>query len=368
MKVLQLLDEPYDSGITASALGLASGLREDGVDVHVLRRHGSAAARYVETAGIPGYCFGAPWFYEFPAIARWAKRESFDIMHAHSGSMQTLAALLSRRSPCHLLRTRADARLPKRQSTFLSARAKSESLIFPSEILRQRYLAAFKYPIERAHVIRPCFEYPESSIHEGEAIKHGRLRIVILGRLDPVKGHEDFIRAAALVSPRHEQADFYMIGEEKNIQATALLNFAKKLNLGRRLQWLGFLEPIPLLAQMSLADVAVIASRGSEAVSRAALEWMRLGKPLVATSVGMLPELVVEGKTGHLVHPGSCEEMAYAIGRLLEDAQARERFGQEAAKRFSREFTTESAVAQHHRLYAQLLAAKARGRDPARSA
>ena len=67
--------------------------------------------------------------------------------------------------------------------------------------------------------------------------------------------------------------------------------------------------------------MGVISSVGSEAVSRVALEWMAAGRPVVATRVGCLPEIVKDGQSGLLVDPRNASALAQAIGNLLRNRQ-----------------------------------------------
>lgn len=381
MRVLQLVDEPYDSGLTSSALRLSRLLRDGGNEVVLLCRKGSYADHEAGRLRLPA-CFLSPhWSLDCLFLKNWAAKNSFDVLHAHTGRMHTLAWYLSRRCDhAVLVRTRSDARRPRRRLFYDRILKRTDALVFPTRRLREDFLISGNdYPMEKTQVIYPAVA-GGMGITVGVATGVGRepamngslpmtdpvaaessqdhLKITMVGRLDPVKGHNDFIQAAALLAPRFRKAQFVMIGAEKNIKGEQLMKLARRLNLSRRLQWFGFLPQESLLRHMQAADIGVIASRSSEAISRVALEWMSLGKPLVATAVGMIPELLAHGQNGYLTHPGCVEEMAYALERLLNNPEEGRAFGIASRQRFLQHYSPEISLSKHLEIYRHFMRTK----------
>jgi glycosyltransferase involved in cell wall biosynthesis len=101
--------------------------------------------------------------------------------------------------------------------------------------------------------------------------------------------------------------------------------------------------------------VGVVASVGSEAVSRAALEWMAAGRPVVASRVGCLPDLVIEGETGFLVPPANPRALAQALARFLQEPGLAERMGAAGRRRFDEKFSLGRFADETESLYAQVL-------------
>jgi glycosyltransferase involved in cell wall biosynthesis len=85
------------------------------------------------------------------------------------------------------------------------------------------------------------------------------------------------------------------------------------------------------------------------------MEAMAAGKPVIATAVGGVPELVQDGKSGVLVPPGDVEALAEAILRLAGDAHLRRQLGQEASKQAKERFDVSVMVKGYAALYEQLL-------------
>lgn len=99
-----------------------------------------------------------------------------------------------------------------------------------------------------------------------------------------------------------------------------------------------------------------------EGVSIAGVEAMAMGKAVVATTVGGLPEVVAQGEKGLLVLPGDVESLAVTVVSLLRDRVRREQMGRNGSARAHESFSLDASVAQVEDLYGEVLAAeKGRG-------
>ena len=162
----------------------------------------------------------------------------------------------------------------------------------------------------------------------------GKIKIGLLGRLDPVKGHEVFLKAAALLLGRGAAAEFHLAGYEANLKYADLLRQAEDLEIDASVVFHGRVDgPFKF---MTGCDIGVIASLGSEAVSRAALEWLASGRPLVSTTAGSLPEFV---ENDWLVPPGDHEALAARLGLLLADPAAAAALGARNRARAEKDFS-----------------------------
>jgi glycosyltransferase involved in cell wall biosynthesis len=112
-------------------------------------------------------------------------------------------------------------------------------------------------------------------------------------------------------------------------------------------------------------DLLVSASR-QEGLPIALLEGMASGLPLVATAVGAVPSLVVDGETGLLVDAGSPEFLSQAMLRLLPDVRARECFGRAGRDRVLAEFSAQRMAAEYLTVYQHALARYSPSGAPAR--
>ncbi len=117
---------------------------------------------------------------------------------------------------------------------------------------------------------------------------------------------------------------------------------AEELRIDSHIDFVGHQTGISKV--MGDCTMGVISSTGSEAVSRVALEWMACGRPVVATKVGCLPEIVKDKVTGTLVEPKDAPALAAAIARLLHDPERAKLKGGAALSRVRRHFAMASFV------------------------
>lgn len=166
-----------------------------------------------------------------------------------------------------------------------------------------------------------------------------------VARLVPVKGLQHLIAAAPETLRRCPQARFLLVGDGE--MRPALEEQARALGLGDRITFTGFREDVPsLLAGM---DVFVLPSL-NEGMGRVLVMAMALGKPIVATRVGGIPELLGDGEAGLLVPPGDPAALAEAISALLQDPSRAQALG-EAGRRRAPRYSAEAMVASLTKLY-----------------
>lgn len=114
-----------------------------------------------------------------------------------------------------------------------------------------------------------------------------------------------------------------------------------------------------VLAAWRRCQIAIVPSLFAETFGLTAAEAMAVGRPLIASRIGALPELVQDGQTGLLVPPGDADALREALGRLLADPDLRERLGRAARER-ARHFAAEAVLPQFEALYRRLVAGNVR--------
>jgi len=145
------------------------------------------------------------------------------------------------------------------------------------------------------------------------------------GRAMPYKGIPVLLRAAALLQATHPEVHVAYAGDGPRLEE--FRREAQHLHLAR-FHFLGKRQDIPDL--LGSATIAVVPSVWAEAFGLTVVEAMAAGVPVVASSVGGIPELIDPEETGLLVPPGDDAALASSLRRLLDDAELRGRMGTRA--------------------------------------
>lgn len=172
----------------------------------------------------------------------------------------------------------------------------------------------------------------------------------IVARLVPIKRHEDFIAASARVIARIPETRFVVVGDgERRAELEAL---AARHGLAERMRFLGWRGD--LVGIYAGLDVVVLTS-ANEGSPVSLIEAMAAARPVVATGVGGVPDLVEHGVNGLLVPPGDPSATAEAIAALLADGERRRAMGEAGRKRVRDAYGIGRLVADVDRLYSELL-------------
>jgi len=191
---------------------------------------------------------------------------------------------------------------------------------------------------------------------EGRAADHA-LVVGLVGRLAWEKGVDLFLEAAAEVLVEVPETRFKVIGEgpdrEKLERLIDRLNIRESVNLmGRRED---------MASQYASMDVMVSSSR-QEGLPLAILEGMASGLALVATAVGEVPKVIVDGRTGLLVPAQDAGSLAAGIMELLHNPEKRKRLGGAARQLIEEEYSAARMTADYLRVYQEAIVAMKYGR------
>jgi len=325
MSVLVIDFVRWNSGITSYALTAAESLKSGGIDVIFVTLRGKAPEALAKSRGLRTICLDS--YFSLFALRKIIKDNAVEVMNAHDGKSHFLsvAAKIILGGKIRIVRTYADARAV-RKHPFLWKQ--TDAFIAAAEFIKDDF-AAKGLPPEK---IRVVYQGLDAGFQKNIApVKlKGKYNVSIVGRLDPVKGHECFIKAAAEALKKISDTCFYIVGAEKNVKIEQLQRLAEKHGV-KNIVFTGFVDNV--VPYMKASDIGVIASSGSEAVSRVAVEWMSCGKPLVATTAGCLGELIEDEKSGLLVEINDYKAMAEAVVSLLKNISFCENIGRAAAER-----------------------------------
>ena len=171
-------------------------------------------------------------------------------------------------------------------------------------------------------------------------------RLLCIGRLIPIKGHLVLLRAVAQARARVPAVTLDIAG--RGPLEPALKSFARELGLGDAVRFRGFVSPIQ--DAIEEAAIVVVPSLG-EGFGMVALEAMERARPVIASAVGGLPEIVAEGETGLVVPSADAEALADAIVALTSDLGQAAEMGRAGRERALAEFRPERCALQIEELY-----------------
>ena len=359
------------SGIVATEL--AKQLASRGHEIHIIsseipfRLHAFMENIYFHQVETPVY----PLFKEPPYILSLANKlveihrlVGLDIIHAHYAIPHATAAYLAREmigpSGPKVVTTLhgTDITLMGNDPSFTEIIAfsinKSDAVTAVSRSLRAdtyRNLPGVTKEIDVIYNFLECAEWRHTETPGmcSRLARCGEKIIVHMSNFRKVKRVEDVVRTFAYIS-KAMPARLVMIGDGPEVSHCCQL--VQQLGLKDRVLFMGNQEQVvPLL---SVADLFLLPSE-QESFGLAALEAMACGAPVISSDVGGLPEVVVEGETGHLCGVGDVEGMASRAITLLSNPEMHREFSQAAVDRVRTTFCAARIIPQYEDLYRRVL-------------
>ncbi|HVP36301.1 MAG TPA: glycosyltransferase family 4 protein, partial [Terriglobales bacterium] len=342
LNILQLVNFRWYNACAHYAITLSSGLQKRGHRVILAGDKNSPPLQTAEKMGLEvfpdlylSHQNPGRFFYNVKRLKDVIQQEKIDLVNAHQGAGQLYASLVRKqfKKEFVLIRTRGDQRKPKDNlfNRWLNLKW-TDGIITTAETLRKSYLESFCLDGDRIINIPLGIDLTNFPLMEKDmelsrnlGISKGELVVGILGRLSPVKGHRYFIQAAVDILKRFQNVKFLISGEDAQVKSFRLKEWVKEMGISDKFIFTGWVEDPRKI--ISLMDVAVVSSIGSETIARVALEYMAMGKPVVGTEINAIPEVVKNGINGFIVRPEDSRGMADAILQLLNNKDKRGIFG-----------------------------------------
>jgi glycosyltransferase involved in cell wall biosynthesis len=197
------------------------------------------------------------------------------------------------------------------------------------------------------------FTHNDHAIRQMIGLPNEAVLLGTVANLFPRKGYEVMLRALPAIVRAMPTVHYVIVGSDDHDYADRLKRLAQELNIADRVHIVGFQDPVqPFLAALDLYVHPAL----MEGFGIAVVEAMAIGKAVVATTTGGLPEVVAQGETGLLVPPGDVESLANTVVSLLEDRARREQMGICGRARAQERFSLDASVRQMEQLYGEILA------------
>ncbi|MGE0709857.1 MAG: glycosyltransferase family 4 protein [Planctomycetota bacterium] len=288
----------------------ASGVREPRAAWRAARLALALGAR--SEAGLLRH---AAYLAEAALLRRWLAAAGVEHLHAHFGTNAATVAALCRAlgGPPFSFTVHGQEEVEREFRTLGERAAGAAFVAGVSRFGRSQLLRC----VDPAHWARlavlRCGVDP--ALLEVEPVPAPRApRLVCVGRLSPAKGHLVLLEAAARLAEEGRDFELVLVGDGELRGAVEAR--ARALRLGARVRITGWASGARVREEVLAARALVLASL-SEGLPVALLEALALGRPVVATRVAGVPELVVPGENGWLVSPGCARELATALGEVL---------------------------------------------------
>lgn len=378
IRVLHIVPAFHGGGGEQVAIHILRNLdrsRFEPMGISLFDRLGAEGERLVENDGIDVSYLGkrlGPDPRMTWRIHETLKRREPDVVHTHLGCLRyALPALVAlRNSVCavhtvHNVAQREVSRVDQRLYRFAFKRLGVTPVAIADAVHKSiEDVYQFHAPLIRNGIPVSQYEGTEEmrmKWREEHRIAPDEIVFVNVARLSPQKNQRILLNAFARVGSKHSQVRCLMVGSgplesELRLQAEAL-------NLQDKVRFLGQRDDIREI--LAASDIGVLSSDW-EGNPLSVMEIMGAGKPMIATAVGGVPELVLPG-TGYLVNCGDVVAFADAMERLACDADLRRKMGAAGAELAKREFSASAMARQYENLYEAQLRKRVTSRHTAAS-
>lgn len=319
----------------------------------------------VREMGIPAFPVSFPswrkikdcWRIPFAVVSLAAilKREKFDLVHGNDYWWTPLVWLACRiRNIPFLVHVRQQIH-PRRVKQYWLA--KPERVLTICQEIRQSAIDGGVHP-NRVQVVYSGMDLSSitqttgGEIRKRYGLQPGQPLIGAVANLFPRKGYEYLLQALADARTVIPDIHCVILGEGDDAYYQKLLHLAHVLDVKAAVTFAGFQSDV--LVHMADFDVVVLPSI-LEGFGIVLLEAMAMGKPVVASKVGGIPEAVEEGVTGLLVPPAHSGKLAEALLLLLKNSSLRRSMGEAGKKRVATIFSLERTILALEKTYCQVL-------------
>ena len=329
IRVVELLATGTNGGAQEHVFNLVTRIDTERYDVSVCSLSAGAGLRKIERAGVSTCVIDdAEDEAAIDAVARHLLAVKADVVHAHMYRAEVVATQAAWRlaasghrrplvvSTVHSSRVRSE----EDRATIRRLTPKMDHLIAVSRaIVRKieeegRVGAPVSLVYNGVDLQRYDHQGPCCTLHAEYGLPEGAPLVGVVARLEPEKGHPTLIDAWPAVLAAVPMARLLIVGEGSRCEA--LHEQAVALGIAGEVVFTGRRDDVP--AVTAALDVAVLPSY-REAQGLTILEAMALSRPVVASNVGGIPEMIEDGRTGLLVPPHDPAALAAAIVRLLTD-------------------------------------------------
>ena len=342
-------------------------LPNDGVLVEALRQVGAQVSvldypilrrKYFNPKGIADYIRS----YHFYAkqIASYAKEHNIDLVHNNTAAVLEGIYLKRKLKQPLIWHVHEIIVKPKAISDFINMlmgryadKIVTVSQAVANHIKQSPFIKDSQVEVIYNGVDNAVY-YPmdASSIREKFDIAQDALVIGMIGRVNAIKGQNDFIEAVEPLLEKNEQAVAFLAGGVFPGEEWRLEELDKRIASSSVVSQIHRIDYYDKTSELyNMFDIFVLPSIKPDSLPTVVLEAMACSKPVVGYNNGGIAEMVVDDKSGCLVKPNRPQELSNAISLLLDSSEKREKFGRVGYQRQKELFSLESYIKNFSELY-----------------
>ncbi len=369
LSILQILEKGlFSTGSVVQMFQLARGLARRGHRVAIVSRpEGDVPARAREE-GLDFLPLPLKHEFDFSSARRLARafdERAVDVVHVHKGiahSVALFATYLAKRRP--VIVVNRGVSFPLDAFNRLKFHVRMDAVVTVCEDIKKVIVASGKLPPEKVNVI-----YAGVDLARFDPARTDRDRVRREWGISPEdtllvqvgarewKGWKDLLRAAAMLAGDFPKLRTAIVACEDDAKKSEVSAFARELGIESRVLAIGFRSDMPDV--LAAAEIVADLSYEGLGITGTLREAMALGVPVVASSAGGNPELVVDGESGLLVPPRDPAAAAAALRRLLTDPAFGSCLAHAARERVEKGFSSEVRLDRIEALYSRLIGERA---------
>jgi glycosyltransferase involved in cell wall biosynthesis len=355
--VLFINTPTYVGGAEISLLALMQHLEPDQFVPHLLTTGDGPLLARTRAAGIPSLVHEFPWFSKrrpwrygscIGGLVRLVHRQHIKLVHTNCDHSLRYAMWTNRLTRIPYVSHVRDFTRTWFEPGKVAALNRAARVIANSRMTTRVCLEAGVRPERLVTIYNPIDLAAFGGLDDATRVRERRalgipisaVVIGLLGQVQAIKGHAEFMQAAIQVAERVPDVHFVLVGatppgEAAQRFAESVQRQARESVFPDRFHFTGFRPDVP--AVMAALDLVAVPS-WNEPFGRVAVEAMAAGRAVVGTNAGGLPEIITDNVDGLLVAPRDPRALAEALVRLAQDASLRARLaraGERSAARFS---------------------------------